>query len=181
MTPTQAEVSVNMGNTLSVTNLAQHDIASRSDARFAESITRQESAQLYERALWHYQKHHGGIQDANGDRVDQLMSTVINLYRPTRPLSASPMEMFSTVSPVKDPMSLYAKVALGKAGIAVGSLEYVELRAAAAHRAADLKLEDDDDDESDLSTKVVEAATKRWRESGVSGANKRASRCQKVE
>ena len=156
----------------------------------------QEGAQSYERALCQYQS--AGHESA--DDPNHSLSAVVNLYRPLKPSNASPMQVFCTMGTSNDPMPLYAKTAMEKTNVGIGSLETVHLRALAADSAANAEVEDDDDDDEEISppreclrqrydnarskaggTPRVMKPVMKTRKSGVSGNKNLVKRRQKLE
>lgn len=75
------------------------------------------------------------------------------------------MERFSTASTANDPNRLYAKSAMDKIGITVGSLETIEDRTNAARFSAALEV---DDEEREMPSEIVPRdAVRRASRSGV--------------
>ena len=100
----------------------------------------QERVQSYERAMYSWQNDSGLIEDAS---VLNL-SSIVKMYRPTKPSYASPMERFKIISTINEPTTLFAQAAMHYIGIDIGSLDTIHLRSGDAKVAAGIEIEVDD-------------------------------------
>ncbi|KAF2170303.1 hypothetical protein M409DRAFT_19905 [Zasmidium cellare ATCC 36951] len=107
------------------------------DCTFVESAVRFEATQTFQQALFDWQKHHQASATDDLERCPQTedghtLEAICRQYGHTKQAQASPLERWATLTNSNAEFPLHAKICMESVGVAIGSLESVEMRARAA-------------------------------------------------